>query len=152
MWAIISMLGHWLSREDVAGIWMTVDDGNRVSHIHDVIGCALLTSLDFVDRAGQLKPASEFPDLALVMSLYLYWALDLEDYGIDKVHLEWWRKNVVAYAKKGGLDLDANGCGKIKEELQRLSGIEPLKGIARAGQWHWPKRVSINNALFMKQF
>jgi hypothetical protein len=85
------------------------------------------------------------------MSLYLYWALDLEDYGIHKEHLEWWRKNVVAYAKKGGLDLDANGCGKIKEELLRLSGTKPLKGIARAGRWDWPKRVSINNALFMKQ-
>lgn len=151
MWAIISMLGHWLSHGDVTGIWMAVDDGDRVSHIYDVIGCALLTSLDLVDRSGQLKPASKFPDLALVMSLYLYLALDLEDYGIDKAHLEWWRKNIVGYAKKGGLDLDANGCGKINEELQRLSGTMPLKGIAKAGRWQWPRRVSIDNTLFMKQ-
>jgi hypothetical protein len=140
MWSIVAMMGHWLLHGNIDGVWSSVDDGERVAHMHDLIGCALLTALNFVDRTEQLKPASKFPDLALVMSLYLYWAKGREDYGIDEDELEW-RKNVVAYAKKGNLDLDTISCGKIKEELQRLSDVDPVKGSTNAGRWHWPKKV-----------
>jgi len=139
MWSIVAMMGHWLLHGNINGVWSSVDDGERIAHMNDLIGCALLTALNLVDAAEQLKPASEFPDLALVMSLYLYWAKGQEDCGIDGDELDW-RENVVAYAKKGNLDLDTVSCGKLKEELEELSDIDPIKGSTNAGRWHWPKK------------
>jgi hypothetical protein len=141
MWSIVAMMGHWLLHGNINGVWLAVDDGERVSHMHGLIGCALLTALNFVDVAEQLKPASEVQDLELVMALYLYWSRDLEDHGIDEEELDW-REKVVAYAKKGGLDLDTISCGKLKEELESLSDVDPVKGSTKAGRWHWPKKVS----------
>jgi hypothetical protein len=104
-------------------------------------GWPFLTALNFVDVAEQLKPASEIHDLELVMALYLYWSKDLEAYGIDEEDLDW-REHVLAYAKKGSLDLDTISCGKLKEELESLSDMDPVKGSTNAGRWHWPKKVS----------
>jgi hypothetical protein len=135
MWSIVAMMGHWLLHGNISGVWSSVDDGERTAHLRDLIGCALLTALNFIDGIEQLKPASKFSDLALVMSLYLYWAIGQDEEELD------WRQNVVAYAKKGNLDLDTISCGKIKEELQRHSDVNPIKGSTDAGRWHWPKKV-----------
>jgi hypothetical protein len=140
MWSIVAMMSHWLLNGNINGVWSSVDDGERTAHLCDLIGCALLTALNFIDGTEQLKPASKFPDLALVMSLYLYWGINEGDHGIDEEDLDW-RQNVVAYAKKGNFDLDTISCGKIKEELQRLSDTNPVKGSTNAGRWHWPKKV-----------
>ncbi|KAG4218975.1 hypothetical protein PC116_g32545, partial [Phytophthora cactorum] len=49
-----------------------------------------------------LKADSEIKDLGLIMTFYLYWVEDLE---IPDLELPF-RKEVVGYAKKAGIDLN----------------------------------------------
>lgn len=73
MWAVLAALGHWFQQEVVLMTWSHIDDGPRVNALVQLIGVAFLTGLDAIDHAGQLKPGSTFPDLGLVMSIYLAW-------------------------------------------------------------------------------
>jgi hypothetical protein len=43
------------------------EDAEKTCELIGLIGCALLTVLSAIDRAGQLKPNSRFLDLALVI-------------------------------------------------------------------------------------
>ena len=145
MWAVMSMLGHWVKQTATMGeILMTiigVDDGARASQLMGLFGCAFLTVLDVVDRAGKLNKESEFRDLGLVMSIYLDWASGLEDYGIDDDDLSW-RKNVVAYAKKANIDLATVGCHGTAKNLEKYKKVHALKAASKADIWGWKKAVS----------
>ena len=118
-----------------------IDDGDCANQLVGLMGSAFLTGLDFVDRMGALKPASESEilDLGLVMSIWLDWSRSMPDYGIDKVG---WRKEVMAYAKKGGIDLKKEGCAAIERSLGEFENVPALKGAPKAGRWKWPSKVS----------
>ena len=75
------------------------------------------------------------------MSIYLEFAHGLEDYGIDDEKLQW-RPQVVAYAKKGGLDPKAKGCSAVSKSLQVYSKAK-LGGAKKADKWDWSKSVSL---------
>ena len=51
------------------------EDGQRVNVLVDLIGRAFLSGLETIDSAGELKSESRFPDLGLVMSIYLDWCV-----------------------------------------------------------------------------
>ncbi len=105
------------------------EDGEHVCDCYGLIGCAFLTALNALDIAGELKPESKFQDLALVISYFLAWSEDMDTYGVEEdkdgdKEGKWyedvdpdeaeksidksggfdWRKQVVAYAKKSGVD------------------------------------------------
>lgn len=81
------------------------DDADTTCELIGLLGCALLTALSAIDRAGELKPDSRFLDLALVIGYYLELSHDLPAYGIEGNCVAW-RKEAVALFKKGKLDPD----------------------------------------------
>lgn len=114
------------------------DDGERESGTWGLSGCAILTMLNELDRANLLKPDSKFQDLGLVMCMALKWSDGEEDpHGEENVE---WRNNVVAYAKKGGIDLGATPLNDAPELVDGVDDAEAL-GKAKADRWDWKKRV-----------
>lgn len=113
-----------------------------------LIGTAFLALLNEVDRAGQLKPDSEIRDLALVMIMYLEWADDKPDYGLEDVK---WMKDVVAYAKKGNIDLKATPLYTAKDLVKKHARVAALKGDAKPDRWNWAKKVNLTLSLACSQ-
>jgi len=96
--------------------------------------------LNELDRTGHLKPDSKFQDLALVMGMALEWSDHQEDYGFDEEHLNW-RNSVVAYAKKGGIDLTTIPLHNAQQLVDGVDDVE-IPGKVKADQWDWKKKVS----------
>jgi hypothetical protein len=115
------------------------DDGEKASETLSLIGCAFLTMLNELDRAGHLKPDSQFRDLSLVMCLALKWA-DSRDALEDEDLV--WTGTVVAYAKKGGIDLESTPLRGAKELIECVdeNADEDLSN-AKADRWAWRKQV-----------
>lgn len=81
------------------------------------------------------------------MSLYLTWSEGQLDDICDELGDEDgndWRETVSQYARKGGLDLVANGCCGIKPILDQLEEDEPepLPSSKAGDRWKWSKNVS----------
>jgi hypothetical protein len=92
-----------------------------------LLGCALLTVLSAIDRAGELKPSSRFLDLALVIGYYLELSHDLPAYGIEDPCV-CWRREAVLLFKKARLD-PTKGLFDTDNRLEALGtapSIEPL--------------------------
>lgn len=104
-----------------------------------MIGCALLTMLDELDYAGELKSDSRLLNLGLVMSLYLHAASGMEDYGIDYGELDW-RQNVIAYAKKADIGRE-NGMSAFPLYYNAYDAPEDEKKKISRGRWRWPSKV-----------
>lgn len=64
-------LSFLLRNDDLQDIWRMTDAGEGLCDTNRLIGCAFITVLNEIDRAGQLKPNYGYRDLASVMSLYL---------------------------------------------------------------------------------
>lgn len=144
MWATLAALGHWFHMGDEPVMqFIGVDDGGRAIDLTFLLGSAFLTTLDAMERMGWLKPGSEMRDLGLVMSMWLQWSFGLPDYGIEgddgKIT---WRKDIIAYAKRGNIDLKASGHSGIEKRLKEFEDVEPLQGAAKVGRWEWPSKVS----------
>jgi len=95
---LVSSADNPFARNDFAKL-ISIDDGEGVCKLIELTGCMLVTALEAIDKAGELKQQSRIRDLGLVMSLYLEWAWNLEDYGIGEEGECGWRKDVVAYAR-----------------------------------------------------
>lgn len=120
-----------------------MDDGDRHEKTVQLIYRSFLTTLSEIDRAGQLGNDTFAKDLGLVMSLYLRWSSDLEDYDIT------WCKDIVAYAQKAKLDLVATGCYGVKSSLEKIKeehgNIKALANSKPADRWDWKKNVRAYN-------
>lgn len=80
------------------------------------------------------------------MSLYLYWAHDLEQFGFENEDFEW-QKHVLEYVKRAEINLEGSGLYSIRETLksyeEQYGEITALKGAAKSDKWKWKKAVSI---------
>lgn len=145
MWTIMAALGHWMLHGNipfnVCQRMIHVDDGERICDLIGLFGCAFLTTLDSLDRAGKLKKDSDIRDLGLIISLYLEWSWGLPDYGIEGDSVAW-RKSVVGYAKKDKVDLKATGCCGITDFAKRYNAVQPPKVTRKADRWDWHATVS----------
>jgi len=126
-----------------------MDDGKRWSNTTYLIGTAFLEALNTLDQAKKLTPSSPestYKDIGLVMSLYLNFGLEASNAdGTEAV----WRKNVIAYAKKAGIDLVEEGCCGMREKLdsykEKYGDIKALKDAGKGQtniRWKWKKSVS----------
>ena len=108
-----------------------------------MIGCAILTMLHELDRAGDLKPDSKFQDLGLVMCMALEWTDGQEDYGTDEGDLNW-RNTIVAYAEKGGIDLQSMPIWNAQVLVEDVDDHQAndVSGQSKADRWDWRKKVS----------
>ncbi|KAF1977814.1 hypothetical protein BU23DRAFT_451375, partial [Bimuria novae-zelandiae CBS 107.79] len=79
------------------------EDGDHVCELTSMIGRALLTVLEAIQRAGELRPDSKYKDLGLVITYLLEFALDLPQYGLEGSCMAW-RPEAVNYFKEAGLD------------------------------------------------
>lgn len=93
--------------------------------------------LNELDRAGHLKPDSKFLDLALVMVMALKWSEDQEDHEPEDFE---WRNNVVAYAKKGGIDLTTVPLDNAQDLVEGVDDAE-IPARVKADQWDFKKKV-----------
>ena len=117
-----------------------IDDGEGTESTIGLIGCALLSVIEAIEHAGELRPESKFRDLALVMSLYLAFA---ENARAIFCWEEMTRsERVVGYAKKGGLDLEARGRHGTKSILEGLGDVAPIQQ-RKVGMWMWSANVRL---------
>lgn len=128
------MLRYRNSNSDLAS-----DDGEGEGATWNLSGRAILTMLNELDRAGHLKPDSKFQDLALVMGLALKWSEGQEDYGCEPKDLEW-RNSVVAYAKKGGINLTTIPLLGTQKLVEGVEDAE-IPAKVKADQWDFKKKV-----------
>jgi hypothetical protein len=102
------------------------DDCEKTCDLVSLLGCALLTALNAIDRAGELTPNSRFLDLTLVIGYYLELSHDLPAYGIEGSCVNW-RKEAVVLFNRGKLDpkrgLFDTDC-RLKE-LEHTPAVEP---------------------------
>jgi len=91
------------------------------------------------DRADHLTPDSKFQDLALVMGMALKWSDGQDDYGYEPEDLEW-RNIVVAYAKKGGIDLTTSPIQDVQTLVDDVDEAE-IPARVKADQWDFKKKV-----------
>lgn len=138
MWCVVTAVAHWLEGDTLMTL-IHIDDAEGVCHLVRVTGCMFLTALDAIDYAGQLKAQSRFKDLALVMSLWLKWSWGLQDHGVGDDGEVDWQKDIVAYAKKGGIDLAQAGAGhETARALDEHNGVKAMRGTKKVGKWKWP--------------
>lgn len=145
MWTVISGMLHWRLIEN--SNWQAADDGKKEGATWSLSGCAILTMLNELDRAGHLKPDSKFLDLALVMGMALEWSDGQEDYGYEPEDLEW-RSSVVAYARKGEIDLAEIPLHDVEKLIDGVEDAE-IPARVKADQWDFKKKVShVEKSLF----
>lgn len=134
-WSIVAAMSHWLNTDD-GDLWLSIDDGDRTGETAGVVGAALLSTLNEMDKKGELKGNSKFIDLGLVMALYLKWSVDPADIPIEEV--QEWQPHVVAYAKKAGLDLAKQGVEPLDSTLSQHQDVAPMSSNK---DWAYSKKV-----------
>ncbi|CAK4032400.1 Hypothetical predicted protein [Lecanosticta acicola] len=132
MWSVVATLGHWLNHES-SQMWLAIDDGEGAGKAFQVVGCALLTALNRLDREGELKPDSRFRDLGFIMALFLKAGVSDPDQYMD------WVPKIVSYAKKADIDLAQQGCDGMEDLLAEHGGEEPMASRDSADRWQWAK-------------
>lgn len=118
MWVIISAVGLWFNTNDHFERLTMSEDGESVSQLLGVMGCAVVTVLAAIERAGELKPDSRFLDLALVIGYYVDFCYDLPAYGFEGEAVTW-RKHAVEYFKKANLD-PAKATATTKQRMEKI--------------------------------
>ena len=117
----------------------------------DLISRAFLTILNILERASQLKPKSDFKDLALVMALYLQWSQQyIEHQGYDEEDVFPCAPQIIRYAANHDIDLANSGVSGMQQLLEeKKEAVEnqnpwPKDAIDR---WGFKKAVSIYDRL-----
>lgn len=127
-----------------------MDDGELFTTTNEMIDLMFVTVLNELDQANLLKSDSRIKDLGLVMACFLQWSDIQEEFGAtgDEGGVDL-PKEIIAYAKKAGIDLKNVGLHGIKEKLEQhgYDAVEPLSGNAKADRWAWKKKVSITEGL-----
>ena len=150
MWAAISALGHFLSHDVHREVWMHIavesrvnPFGGRVETLTSLIGCAILSALNALDRLDELKEDSAFRDLGLVMAMYLQFSLQAIDGTThwnqgDEVD---WQLAVIQYAANAGIKLTDQGVAGL-EDIVKVYKRVPISGKVTASRWKWAESVS----------
>ena len=113
----------------------------KTSETFGLVGCAFLTVLNEIQQAEQLRSDSLLEDLGLVMCMALEWARSQAGHGVRNEDLVW-REYVVAYAKKGKIDLVKTPLQNASELVTNLKAYRKRVGIPRADRWGWRQKVS----------
>ncbi|KAF2501769.1 hypothetical protein BU16DRAFT_207772 [Lophium mytilinum] len=128
----------WLFTSDLC-YWTGLDDGARVSATMDIIGRALLTSLNALERADLLGPFSKVKNIPMVLSMFLDFADDEEGTTAMQFDMngdespQTWPYFVVAYINAHGIDIEGKGLygidsiadGYDDEEVADFEDLEP---------------------------
>lgn len=138
MWILIAVMGHWLNHSS-GDPWLLVDDGARSAQSAGVIGSAVLTTLEELDRQGELKPDSKYQDLGLVMALHLKWTVFPAEIPMPEV--KDWQPHLVAYAKKAGIDLEEQGCDNLSKTIKQYKNVRTIGGKKTGDRWDFNKKV-----------
>ncbi|KAF7192058.1 hypothetical protein HII31_06703 [Pseudocercospora fuligena] len=141
MWANIAALAQFLNGEAHEGAWLDVDDRARVDSLCGLIGCAILTALNDLDRIGQLACDSPFEDLGLIMALYIRFSHDATSTVFRESDQDVnWQDMILAYAYKADIDLSYQGVTGLGDSLDpRNSDVDLLDFNVTASRWSWSK-------------
>jgi hypothetical protein len=103
------------------------------------MGFALVRALAALDHAGELKADTEFLDIPIVITSFLEWSSDLEEYGIEDEATAW-RSHAAAYFQKGKFEADKGlaGTTKLIGEAEPTDEKELPKQMDK-DPWKWSK-------------
>lgn len=140
LWAHIEAMGLCFFQSDLMG-WYNLDDGPRVSATLQLIGKAVLTGLNALDRADLLKPDSKVKSIGLVLSFFLNVAenggesmmTDLNDKQHDKP--QDWPNKIVCYAKTH--DIPLNVRRNFESTVEEFDTLKPGKLGRKEGEDRW---------------
>ncbi|KXT18649.1 hypothetical protein AC579_9823 [Pseudocercospora musae] len=141
MWANIATLGHFLNSGVHESAWLDSEDRARVESLCGVIGCAILTALNHLDRIGQLAYDSAFQDLGLIMALYIRFSHDASSTVFNENGQDVnWQDMILAYAYKADIDLSNQGVAGVGDALDpRNRDVDLLDCNVTASRWAWSK-------------
>jgi hypothetical protein len=105
------------------------------------MGTTLLRALAALHHADEINASISFIEIPLVISSFLEWSSDLEDYGVDEEYLSW-RAHPPAYFKKGkfGTDKTALGAAELVEEAESSTEDE-LPKKSDKDPWKWAEKL-----------
>ncbi|EON68928.1 hypothetical protein W97_08186 [Coniosporium apollinis CBS 100218] len=115
LWKHTEAIAHFFALMPELIGFGNLEDGERVNEILNVIGLALLSTLNKLEAASLLKPDGPVKDLELVLCLMLDFC---SGYDVDFEDVVW-PHQVVAYANKAGLKLDK--LHNMRKDLERYS-------------------------------
>lgn len=116
-----------------------------------ILGFAILTTLDTLERKGLLTKDSPVKDLGLVLALLGNFLLDCKSLTRDvptvsedrKAPEQYWPYVIVRYAKSNGIEIA--GVYEIEEKfVEKFGDAEKaglLKGTERVDRWGWKTKV-----------
>ena len=115
-----------------------------------------MSTLDAVQRVGELHKESKFKDLGLVMALFAEYSLSTPDYGLETTWEETfddgefederqrdWHETIVAYAKKA--DIDLKNVGVSGTVIREGTDVEAFDG--EETDWGYADAVSCDKLL-----
>ncbi|KAI1387461.1 uncharacterized protein F4822DRAFT_406569 [Hypoxylon trugodes] len=140
MWAIIAAIMQWLVEIPI-GAWLGLDDRKRLEATIGLVGRAFVTVLNELDRGKLLKADSDIKDLGLVMTFFIYWTTTLQGQGFDLPY----RKEVIAYGKKAGVNFREAGCYGTEEKVRAYerelgARIKPSSSAPKSDKWEWKRK------------
>lgn len=142
MWAPLATMAHWMHHGDATSFNL-MDDGDHCAQLIGLIGSAYVTMLKTLDKEEELKADSIIRELGLVLALTVRWSWDAAEYCMDDLE---WIDLVLACAEKGGIDLEASGCGGMSGILKRYKELHPddVEVPAASGAYpsQWAKKAS----------
>lgn len=121
-----------------------IDDGERLARFVTLLGRAYLTMLNSLDRAGQLKPDSDFKDLALVSGLYMllpdHFSESYDDEVLD------WKIHIGDYMKTKKIDSTfVHGSPELDTEGE-VDALDERDGIPKAGVDRWGFKNAVSSS------
>lgn len=151
MYSVISTLAHWLNTEE-GEMWYSIDDGEKSCETGDLLGAAILATLEELFKAGELKTDLKYIDLGLVMALHLKWSNYPAEIPLEEVAD--WRPYLVGYAKTAGIDLTEQGVAGLERflkgemdlpKIDEIPAIEKNKEADDRDRWSYHKKVRSSN-------
>ena len=154
LWVQLSALAHWFSVVDLAP-WMMIDDGERWKDTAAMIGIAIITVLNALERAELLGQDSPLKDLPFVLALLGRLSLELVSMvGVPYISHQKeasWPYKIVQYIKKHGIQLE--GVNRIEEKFVQKYNDEKEANVWKKKEakdrWGWSTKVLIGSSAYL---
>lgn len=134
MWIWIVALGHWMNIAELQPLYM-IDDGDRFEKTLDLVARSLLSMLDALDRADELKSSSEFKDIGIVIGLFNQIAETFADNYPHELN-----ENALMYAVEKGIDVST--VYGTTEKLETIEYDVPSWPAVAADRWSFTKKYN----------
>ncbi|PVH69177.1 hypothetical protein DL98DRAFT_598877 [Cadophora sp. DSE1049] len=150
LWYMMESLAWWFTSTDTT-LWNMIDDSMRVSDTLQIVGLAILSTLNILEQADLLKNDSIIPNIPLILSLFLGFlgdfvnAMSLRDEDQD------WPNAITAYAEKHNIEIKGKyGVTKKYYPAHSLSSkkLALVRAVASTDKWKFKQRYRVFSATY----